>query len=833
MFGSLRRLSVSGTMIILTLSGFIAAFLFFALQVTTDIGENQAAKNDAKLTQLSKSIGLLTHNLQKERGTSAGFVSSNGTAFGPELSGVRLRTNRVIAQYRAHATEVAELDLPAALKGQLREVSRGLRALEELRVQVDGLTILLSEVVAQITELNNLAISVVAEMGKLVTHATAASALQRHAVLMSAKDLAGLERAIGASGFAQANLNNSPVSGAVRTRFLNLIIEQESLFSVYRSLASSDLATAARDLNGSDVARSVEGLRDVIRTNDPSNLSQVDPQVWFDTITQKINAIKILEDAGVEEINAYMAQGAQASLDAIYFSIRKIVMITLVIGVFSFFAVSRVRHSLRTTADRVAALATGDITSPIIAAPQSDLNKITDALESFQLAEQARVQQRERQEELESSSVEGIKRLVAEAAKGNFAPTLNIRLRDLSGASLILGKGINEILGVVERVVIDQKERDSEISKQQEAQSEQQEIAIREIKMIVAACANGDFSLRADTEDKVGVWREVAEGLNNISDMSEQALQDISTIISALAEGDLSKQMSGHYNGTYAEISSAMNASRGALSGAFAGIQTETGMLRSASQQMRDGVADLKRRSAEQAETIVTSAGTANVLSSSVTENATQLQHCQSLIRKVEKETGTSHQIAADAVEQIQSVEKASAEMGKIIATIDDIAFQTNLLALNASVEAARAGEAGKGFAVVASEVRTLAERSANASQQIGALISNNVKAVKNGSEKVRMTGTAIEEMSASMSKILELIGGVSKAGEEQTKDILGLVTAMSRLDTSAQENAKLAKTNDEVMAVLSQSEANLSDTVRKFQAGENSETAFAQTTAA
>jgi methyl-accepting chemotaxis protein len=295
----------------------------------------------------------------------------------------------------------------------------------------------------------------------------------------------------------------------------------------------------------------------------------------------------------------------------------------------------------------------------------------------------------------------------------------------------------------------------------------------------------------------------------------------------------LSKQMSGHYNGTYAEISSAMNASLGALSGAFAGIQTETGMLRSASQQMRDGVADLKRRSAEQAETIVTSAGTANVLSSSVTENATQLQHCQSLIRKVEKETGTSHQIAADAVEQIQSVEKASAEMGKIIATIDDIAFQTNLLALNASVEAARAGEAGKGFAVVASEVRTLAERSANASQQIGALISNNVKAVKNGSEKVRMTGTAIEEMSASMSKILELIGGVSKAGEEQTKDILGLVTAMSRLDTSAQENAKLAKTNDEVMAVLSQSEANLSDTVRKFQAGENSETAFAQTTAA
>jgi methyl-accepting chemotaxis protein len=86
------------------------------------------------------------------------------------------------------------------------------------------------------------------------------------------------------------------------------------------------------------------------------------------------------------------------------------------------------------------------------------------------------------------------------------------------------------------------------------------------------------------------------------------------------------------------------------------------------------------------------------------------------------------------AIETIGKIEKSSSQIGQIIGVVDEIAFQTNLLARNAGVEAARAGDAGRGFAVVASEVRALAQRSAEAAEEIKGLIHASTAQVSEGS---------------------------------------------------------------------------------------------------
>ena len=151
---------------------------------------------------------------------------------------------------------------------------------------------------------------------------------------------------------------------------------------------------------------------------------------------------------------------------------------------------------------------------------------------------------------------------------------------------------------------------------------------------------------------------------------------------------------------------------------------------------------------------------------------------------------------------RIKRLGESSQEIGDIVELINDIAEQTNILALNASIQAAMAGEAGRGFAVVADEVQRLAERSANATKQIEALVKTiqadtneavismekSTTGVVNGAQLAEDAGGALEEIESVSSQLAGLIQTISGSASEQAEAATRLASSMNGIQEVTQQ---------------------------------------------
>ncbi|MCL1806756.1 MAG: methyl-accepting chemotaxis protein [Oscillospiraceae bacterium] len=250
----------------------------------------------------------------------------------------------------------------------------------------------------------------------------------------------------------------------------------------------------------------------------------------------------------------------------------------------------------------------------------------------------------------------------------------------------------------------------------------------------------------------------------------------------------------------------------------FGEINQSTSQVASGSRQIADGSQLLAQGSTQQASAVEELSSEVKQIAEQTQQNSEMANKAAGLGNTIKAKAETGSRQMDEMMEAVRDINQASQSIGKVIKTIDDIAFQTNILALNAAVEAARAGQHGKGFAVVAEEVRNLATKSADAAKETGNMIANSIEKAELGSRIAGSTAESLTEIVAGINESSQIVNQIASSSESQSAGIAQINSGIDQVAKVVQQNSATAEQSAAAAEEMSGQSATLEDLVAQFK---------------
>ncbi|NIA70902.1 HAMP domain-containing protein [Pelagibius litoralis] len=626
------------------------------------IGEQVKVAGDMKrlqeLSTLAPDISALVHELQKERGASAGFIGKKGEgAFSERLNKQREVTDQQLGHFAAAIDAFDAAAFGTVFEGKLQAALENVEQLDQQRAEVSNLSLSVGQMAKYYTGTIAKLLDSVGEMAVLSTDAEVTDAIVVYINFLQAKERAGIERAMGASGFGKGSF-----APAVHQRFVSLIAQQGAFIANFFAFASpAQKAFYAETLQGQAVDEVARMRKIAIESAYGGSLGDVTGPVWFDTITQKINLLKQVEDRIATDLQGLVIELGEQAQHGFIILAAGIVILLLATAVVVTVSVRSVTGPLSGATTQMNVLASGDLSIEIEGVDRGDeLGEMARAVAIFK-EQGVEARRLDAQQKDERESNERDKREAMHSLAADVEASLDPVVSDVSAASSQL-----------------------------------------------RTTAEGLSTVAGQTSERAGV----------VAHAADSASSNVQTVASASEE-----------------------------------------------------------------------------LSSSISEISRQVAQSQEISGKAVAE-------ADRAGQTVNGLAEAAQKIGDVVSLIQDIAEQTNLLALNATIEAARAGDAGKGFAVVANEVKSLANQTAQATEDIGTQIGDMQSATGDTVEAIESVrsiidemgatataiGAAVEEQDSATQEISRNAQEVAQGTQEVTSNIAGVTEAASNSGQSAKE---------------------------------------------
>ena len=295
---------------------------------------------------------------------------------------------------------------------------------------------------------------------------------------------------------------------------------------------------------------------------------------------------------------------------------------------------------------------------------------------------------------------------------------------------------------------------------------------------------------------------------------------DIDHVLNQMAEQnlDVSSRQESAYVGGFQNILRSIQNMKLKLSETLLQVNSSASQVSAASDKLAISAQSLSQGTVEQASSVEELATRIGEISGQAKKTAESAVEVRSRTHQAGEEVSACNHKMQELVDAMNRIDQSSQEIGKIIKTIEDIAFQTNILALNAAVEAARAGEAGKGFSVVAEEVRLLAGKSAEASKNTYELIGNSMEVVQEGTKIAAEAADTLVEVMDSINSVVGAIDGIAAVSREQSEEVMQVSEGINQISVVVQSNSDTAQEGASASEELSAEAASLTYMVSQFK---------------